>query len=78
MSHLTKKSTVYFDMATYQALRLRSGASQVSVSALVDDAVKQLLREDYEDLAAFAQRKNEPEIGYEALLANLKRNGKLS
>ncbi len=76
MSNLTKKSTIYFDPTIHRALQLRSGSSQVSVSALVDDAVKQLLHEDHEDLAAFTKRKNEPEISYEALLADLKRYGK--
>ncbi len=77
MSDLSKRSTIYFDPAIHQALRLRAASTQVSVSELVDEAVKLLMREDQEDLAAFAQRAAEPEMTYEALLADLKQHGKL-
>lgn len=77
MSDLSKRSTIYFDPSIHQALRLRAASSQVSVSELVDEAVKLLMREDQEDLAAFAQRASEPEISYEALLTDLKKHGKL-
>lgn len=77
MSDLSKRSTIYFDPAIHQALRLRAATTQVSVSELVDEAVKLLMREDQEDLAAFAQRAAEPEMTYEALLADLKQHGKL-
>ncbi len=77
MSGLSKRSTIYFDPSIHQALRLRAASSQVSVSELVDEAVKLLMREDQEDLAAFAERASEPEISYEALLTDLKKHGKL-
>ena len=77
MSDLSKRSTIYFDPSIHHALRLRAASSQVSVSELVDEAVKLLMREDQEDLAAFAQRASEPEISYEVLLADLKKHGKL-
>jgi hypothetical protein len=77
MSDLSKRSTIYFDPAIHQALRLRAASTQVSVSELVDEAVKLMMREDQEDLAAFTQRASEPEMTYEALLADLKQHGKL-
>ncbi|MBX3661853.1 MAG: ribbon-helix-helix domain-containing protein [Burkholderiales bacterium] len=77
MSDLSKRSTIYFDPAIHQALRLRAASTQVSISELVDEAVKLLMREDQEDLAAFELRAAEPEMTYEALLADLKANGKL-
>ncbi len=77
MSELSKRSTIYFDPAIHQALRLRAASTQVSVSELVDEAVRLMMREDQEDLAAFAQRAAEPEMTYEALLADLKQHGKL-
>ncbi len=77
MSDLSKRSTIYFDPAIHRALRLRAASTQVSVSELVDEAVKLLMREDQEDLAAFELRAAEPEMTYEALLADLKANGKL-
>ncbi len=35
------------------------------------------MREDQEDLAAFAERESEKEIFYEALLDDLKKHGKI-
>lgn len=77
MSDLSKRSTIYFDPTIHQALRLRAASTQVSLSELVDEAVRLMMREDQEDLAAFAQRAAEPEMTYEALLADLKQHGKL-
>ncbi len=77
MSNLSKRSTIYFDPEIHRALRLRAASTQVSLSELVDEAVKLLMREDQEDLAAFTQRAAEPEMTYEALLADLKQHGRL-
>jgi predicted HicB family RNase H-like nuclease len=77
MADLSKRSTIYFDPAIHQALRLRAASAQTSVSELVDEAVRLMMREDQEDLAAFAERAAEPEMSYEALLADLKQHGKL-
>lgn len=77
MSELSKRATVYFDPAIHQALRIRAASSHQSLSELVDEAARLLMREDQEDLAAFAQRIAEPEMSYEALLDDLKANGKL-
>jgi hypothetical protein len=48
-----------------------------SVSDLVNEAVRNALREDQEDLAVFKERIAEPTISYESLLEDLKANGKL-
>lgn len=77
MTDLSKRSTVYFDPAIHQALRLRATTTETSVSALVDEAVRQMMLEDMEDLSAFAERGGEAEISSEVLLAKLKRHGKL-
>lgn len=77
MSNLSKRSTVYFDPDIHQALKLKAAASQQSLSELVDEAVRLLMREDREDLQAYADRVAEPEISYEALLDDLKKHGKL-
>lgn len=77
MSDLSKRSTVYFDPAIHQALKLKAAATDLSVSELVDEAVRLLLLEDQEDLAAIADRVSEPTISYEALLDDLKKHGKI-
>ena len=73
----THRATVYFDPALHKALRLKAAHTRRSVSDIVNDAVRQALREDEQDLAAFENRVAEPELSYEALLKDLKAHGKL-
>ena len=77
MTGLTKRSTIYFDPEIHQALKLRAASTDLSVSELVDEAVRLLMKEDQEDLAAVADRIGEPTITYESLLNDLKKHGKL-
>jgi hypothetical protein len=77
MSDLSKRSTVYFDPAIHQALKLKAASTNVSLSELVDDAVRLLMLEDQEDLASIADRVSEPVMTYESLLGDLKKHGKI-
>ncbi|VAW54313.1 hypothetical protein MNBD_GAMMA06-1185 [hydrothermal vent metagenome] len=77
MSELSKRSTVYFEENVHQALRVKAATTHQSVSEVVNEAVRNALREDQEDLTAFTQRVNEPTLTYEELLDDLKANGKL-
>ncbi|MDT8397338.1 MAG: hypothetical protein RQ899_01845 [Pseudomonadales bacterium] len=72
-----KRATVYFEPSLHQAIRLKAAHTNQSISAIVNDAVRFALREDQEDLAAFDERIAEPVMSYEALLKDLKANGKL-
>ncbi|MBU0661695.1 CopG family transcriptional regulator [Patescibacteria group bacterium] len=73
----TKRSTIYFEPALHQALRMKSAETSRSVSELVNNAVRETLAEDAEDLAAFEERANEPLIGYEDILKRLKKDGRI-
>lgn len=77
MSTLSKRSTIYFEPGIHQALKVRAASSNLSVSELVDEAVRLLMSEDQEDLASFSERESEKEISYEALLNDLKKHGKI-
>ena len=72
-----KRATIYFEPALHRALRLKAAHVNRSLSELVNDAVRWSLREDQEDLEAFEDRIAEPTLSYEALLKDLKANGKL-
>jgi plasmid stability protein len=72
-----QRATIYFDVDLHKALRLKAADSHRSISEIVNDAVRQALREDQEDLQAVADRVAEPTITYEALLKDLKAHGKL-
>lgn len=77
MSDLKKRSTVYFEPEIHQALKLRAATAHISISELIDEAVRLMMSEDQEDLAAYSERKKEKEISYEALLNDLKKHGKI-
>lgn len=71
------RSTVYLLPELHQALRLKSAQSRRSMSDIVNEALRQALREDDEDLTAVRQRAREKALGYEAFLARLKADGTL-
>lgn len=77
MTELSKRSTVYFDPEIHQALRIKAATAHVSVSDVVNEAVRLALQEDQEDLAAFVERASEKTLSYEELLNDLKSHGKL-
>lgn len=72
-----KRSTIYFDPELHRALRLKAASTNRSVSDIVNEVVRQSLREDQEDLAAFSDRVAEPVITYEELLDDLKKHGRI-
>lgn len=73
----SKRSTVYFDQDLHRALRLKAVSTNRTLSEIVNEAVRIVLREDQEDLAALADRVAEPTITYEELLDDLKKHGKI-
>ncbi|MDQ7840822.1 MAG: CopG family transcriptional regulator [bacterium] len=77
MSDMVARSTVYFEPDLHRALRLKAAHTRRSVSELVNEAVRQALQEDQEDLAAFEERAGEPMLSYEQLLKDLKKHGKI-
>jgi hypothetical protein len=73
----TKRATVYLDTELHKALKLKAVETSRSVSELVNDAVREALAEDAEDLAAFAERAGEPLISYDEMVKRLKRDGRI-
>lgn len=70
-----KRATVYLDSALHQALRLKAAATDRSVSDVVNEAVRVLLAEDAEDLAALQERADEPTLSFEKFVRELKAEG---
>ncbi len=71
------RSTLYLEPALHRALRLKAATAGRSMSEIVNDAIRGILREDEADLAAFAERAGEKPLSYEAFLAQLKADGTL-
>ncbi|MCB2173881.1 ribbon-helix-helix domain-containing protein [bacterium] len=77
MASNAKRSTIYFDPDLHKALKLKAVETSRSITELVNEAVREALAEDAEDLAAFDQRLNEPLVSYEQLIKKLKKNGSI-
>ena len=72
-----KRATVYFDPELHRALRLKAAEIECSISELVNEAVRLSLAEDAEDLSAFGERSEEPDLPFEDVVRDLKRRGKI-
>ena len=68
---------MYFDPDLHRALRVKAAETERSLSELVNDAVREILNEDSEDLQAFETRAKEPNLAFEDVLKDLKKRGKL-
>jgi hypothetical protein len=77
MAANSKRTTIYLDPDLHRALRLKSVTISRSVSEIVSDAVKEMLSEDAEDIAAFEDRVKEPLIVYDEMVKRLKRDGRI-
>lgn len=77
MTSLTKRSTIYLDSSLHQALRIKSIETSRSMSELINEAVKEALSEDAEDILAFEERTHEPVISYEQMVKRLKKDGRI-
>ena len=72
-----KRSTIYLDPDLHKALKLKSVETSRSVSDLVNEAIRESLAEDAEDLTAFEERASEPLISYEEMVKRLKKDGRI-
>ena len=77
MTVKTKRTTIYLDPDLHHALRLKAVAVSRSVSNIVNDAVKEALAEDAEDIAAFEERGKERLISYDEMVKRLKKDGRI-
>jgi len=72
-----KRTTIYLDPDLHKALRLKSVAISQSMSEIVNDAVRECLAEDAEDIMAFEERAKEPLISYDEMVKRLKKDGRI-
>ncbi|RME31136.1 MAG: CopG family transcriptional regulator, partial [Candidatus Zixiibacteriota bacterium] len=75
MSTSARPTTTYSDPDLHQALRFKAVETDRSVSELVNEAVQYALAEDAEDLVAFEERAQEPNLPFEDVAIDLKRRG---
>ena len=77
MTTSNKRTTIYLDPDLHKALQLKAIDSSKSFSQLVNEAIREALSEDAEDLLAIDEREKEPDISFEEMVKKLKKDGRL-
>jgi predicted transcriptional regulator len=77
MASQSKRATIYLDPELHKALKLKAFETCRSISELVNNAVRETLAEDAEDLAAFEERRGEPLVSYDEMVKKLKKDGRI-
>jgi len=77
MATLSKRSTIYLDPTLHHALRLKALETSCSMSQIINEALREALAEDVEDLAAFDERADESLVSYEQMVKRLKQDGRI-
>ena len=77
MTELTKRATVYLEPELHRALKLKAVETSYSISELVNEALRENLLEDANDLASFRARENEPLMAFEDFVEYLRNDGKI-
>jgi hypothetical protein len=72
-----KRAPIYFDPALHTALKLKSIETSTSISALVNQAVKDALAEDAQDIAASEERSTEPVVSFSEMVKRLQNDGRI-
>jgi uncharacterized Rmd1/YagE family protein len=77
MATLSKRSTIYLDPALHRALRLKALETSCSMSKIINEALREALAEDANDLSVFEERADEPLVSYEQMVKRLKQDGRI-
>ncbi|MEX1014141.1 MAG: CopG family transcriptional regulator [Candidatus Paceibacterota bacterium] len=74
---MNKKTTLYLDKDLYKSVKLRAVETGQSVSALMNEALREQLSEDLEDITSIRKRLNKKQkpLTYEQSLKRLKKDG---
>lgn len=77
MESTQKRATIYLDPVLHNALKLKSIETSKSISALVNQAIKDSLAEDAQDIAAYEERVGEPVVSFSEMVKRLKLDGRI-
>jgi predicted transcriptional regulator len=71
------RTTITINDKLLRTLKLRAAESDTSVSAIVEDAVKYQMLEDFEDIEDAQSRADEPQYSFNELVKQYKAEGLL-
>jgi len=69
------KATLYLNDNIHKALRMKAAETSRSMSDLVNDALEASLLEDLDDIEEWRERRNDPRVGFEDFVRQLKQDG---
>lgn len=71
------RTTITLNDKIYKAIRIRAAESGESVSSVIEDAIKEQVLEDLDDLQAVKERGNESALDFRTFVKELKADGLL-
>lgn len=71
------RTTITLNDKIYKAVRIRAAESGNTFSGIVEDAIKEQILEDLDDLQTVKARENEPAIDFKTFVKELKADGLL-
>ncbi len=74
---MVMRTTITLNDNIYKALRIRAAESGETMSTLVEDALKEQVLEDLDDLQAVKERENETTLDFGTFVKELKADGLL-
>ena len=74
---ISNRATIYLEPRLHQAIKLKAVETDSTISDVVNEAIKELLSEDADDLLAFDMRKRETSSDFTEFVKKLKRDGKI-
>jgi hypothetical protein len=77
MESAPKRAIIYLDPVLRTALKLKPIETSTSISALVNQAIKDALAEDAQDIAASEERSNEPVVSFSEMVKRLQNDGRI-
>ena len=72
---MTTKATIYIDPRLHRAAKIKAAETNRTLSDLMAEGLREILREDAADLDTIRKRASEPSRSLEAVLKDLKRDG---
>jgi hypothetical protein len=75
MADLSKRVTVYLEPDLHKALKLKSVETSISVSDLINNAIRKFLASDVEEILTPGEKVPQPLVSYNEMVKRLKKNG---
>ncbi len=77
MEPAQKRAAMYLDPRLHNALKLQLIDTSISMSALVNQAVRDAIAEDAADITACEERIDEPVISFSEMVKRLQQDGRI-